>query len=167
MVSSKMHQVCKGFNFDDPNFESGAYSSAQAYGQSKLAQIAFCNELRTRLDASLRGAVSIFAVHPGNVTTEVVRSLPLFVQRAYLAIMPLFLFTPDEGSRATLHAATASTAPQESRETLGYFDSNCAPCLSSRESRSGDQGRGIWAWLMKAIATRLPAEVKRLVDHTD
>jgi NAD(P)-dependent dehydrogenase (short-subunit alcohol dehydrogenase family) len=45
-----------------------------AYGQSKLAQIMFCQELQRRLGggASLR----CVSVHPGNVLTDVVRSLP-------------------------------------------------------------------------------------------
>ena len=50
MVSSKLHQMCTGFNFQDPNFDQkGSYNSKKAYAQSKLAQILFTNCLRDKL----------------------------------------------------------------------------------------------------------------------
>ena len=50
MVNSKLHQMCTGFNFEDPNFEKpGSYNSKKAYAQSKLAQILFTNSLREKL----------------------------------------------------------------------------------------------------------------------
>ena len=39
----------------------------------------------------------VMAVHPGMVLTDVVRTLPPLIRRAYVAIMPLLLLTPAEG----------------------------------------------------------------------
>ena len=46
----------------------------RAYGQSKLAQIMFCEELQRRLGGGT--TLRCVSVHPGNVLTDVVRSLP-------------------------------------------------------------------------------------------
>jgi retinol dehydrogenase-12 len=50
------------------------------------------------------------AVHPGEVLTEVVRSLPAPVVKLYRALMSTLLLTPQEGARAAVFAATASAA---------------------------------------------------------
>lgn len=67
----------------------------------------------------------VFAVHPGMVLTNVVRSLPVFVQKAYIFVFSLILLTPSEGSRASVWAATSTEAPLEGWKTLGYIDANC------------------------------------------
>lgn len=38
-------------------------------------------------------------LHPGNVMTEVVRSLPPLIQKLYRALLTNILFTPQEGNR--------------------------------------------------------------------
>lgn len=146
MVNSKLHQMCKGFGFDDPNFDRPrSYNSKKAYAQSKLAQLLFTNALREKLK-TLRGSaeeesaakrVQLMTLHPGNVTTDVVRTLPWVVQKAYAIIMPLFLLTPEEGARSTLHAATDEEAdkasPPPSSAVLSIFfrpdPSRRCPCL--------------------------------------
>ena len=47
------------------------------------------------------------AVHPGEVLTDVVRSLPAPVVRLYRMLMSTLLLTPQEGARAAVFAATA------------------------------------------------------------
>ena len=53
------------------------------------------------------------AVHPGEVLTDVVRSLPAPIVRLYRMLMSTLLLTPREGARAAVFAATApaSSAP--------------------------------------------------------
>ena len=64
-------------------------------------------------------------MHPGMVLTNVVRSLPVIVQKAYIFVFSLILLTPSEGSRASVWAATSTEAPLEGWKTLGYIDANC------------------------------------------
>ena len=172
MVNSKLHQMCTGFNYDDPNYESpGSYNSKKAYAQSKLSQLLFTNALRTKL-LDLKGGskeqreaaerVQLMTLHPGNVTTDVVRTLPWVVQKAYGLIMPLFLLTPEEGARSTLFAATDSNAHEASREVMNYLNSNCQPVLPSNEARDPTEAIKLWDWTMKEIGHYLSKEVKGL-----
>lgn len=48
------------------------------------------------------------AVHPGEVLTDVVRSLPAPIVKLYRMLMSTLLLTPQEGARAAVFAATAS-----------------------------------------------------------
>ena len=70
--------------------------------KTKKTKIMFTRELRRRLAAAGGddgGAqVVALAVHPGNVLTDVVRTLPAWMQRAYRALMAALLLTPDQGA---------------------------------------------------------------------
>lgn len=59
-------------------------------------QILFTAELNRRLSAA-DVPVDALCLHPGNVLTEVVRSLPPLVQTLYRALLTHVLFTPQEG----------------------------------------------------------------------
>ena len=148
MVNSKLHQMCRGFNFDDPNFGVG-YNSKKAYAQSKLAQMLFTKHLRGKVG----DRVELMVLHPGNVMTDVVRTLPWMVQKAYGIVMPIFLLTPEEGARSTLHAATC-------KDSEFYFDSNCKPTRPSREAMDSEQAEKVWEWTVKQIGSYLSEEVR-------
>lgn len=65
-----------------------------------LAQILFTAELRRRLPGDC--GVAAAAVHPGEVMTDVVRSLPGLMQSAYRFFMRPFCLTPAQGTFALL-----------------------------------------------------------------
>jgi WW domain-containing oxidoreductase len=50
-----------GISFDDINFDQN-FSSMQAYGQSKLANIMHAKELAKRLENT---GISVYSLHPG------------------------------------------------------------------------------------------------------
>eukprot|EP00624_Nannochloropsis_granulata_P001649 evm.model.NODE_18044_length_13276_cov_24.207518.2 len=125
-VSSSLHKAPTSFNFDDPLYESSAYSLFGAYGQSKLANVLFTFELQRRLDALQRDRAKIVgrrggrggggkvmtanAVHPGNVQTEVARNMAwLFYwgQRLCSPLLWCFSKNPSQGAYTSVHAATA------------------------------------------------------------
>lgn len=93
-VSSKLHRMGR-VHVDDPHLvEKGRFNSLAAYAQSKLAQVMFAKEFSRRYD----GVVRCLSVHPGEVLTDVVRSLPGAMQRMYKLVMRLFLLTPAQGA---------------------------------------------------------------------
>ena len=93
-VSSKLHRMGR-VHVDDPHLvEKGSFNSLAAYAQSKLAQVMFAKEFGRRYD----GVVRCLSVHPGEVLTDVVRSLPGAMQRMYKLVMRLFLLTPAQGA---------------------------------------------------------------------
>jgi len=53
-------------------------------------------ELQRRLRPG--AGVMCFALHPGEVTTGITRTLPGPVHRLYRAVVPRFLLTPDQGA---------------------------------------------------------------------
>uniref|UniRef100_A0A061S982 Forever young oxidoreductase n=2 Tax=Tetraselmis sp. GSL018 TaxID=582737 RepID=A0A061S982_9CHLO len=152
MVSSKLHEIGT-IHTADPQL-SRSYSSAAAYGQSKLAQVMFVAELRRRIPEGWN--VGCYSVHPGNVMTEVVRTLPRVVQRGYRLVMRTFLLTWAQGARATLFAATDSAAKLAGEATHGYFDSDCSAKKPS--SFATDEAVARWLWRFSCDMVDLPEQ---------
>ena len=107
-VSSKLHRMGR-IHRDDPHLANdGGFNPLTAYAQSKLAQVLFAKECSRRYD----GVVRCLSVHPGEVLTDVVRSLPGTMQRLYKLIMRLFLLTPAQGTKVLpRYSAPVSQAP--------------------------------------------------------
>lgn len=108
-MSSRGHQL-SGIRWDDPNFADG-YDKWQAYGQAKTVSVLFA----AQLDAVGRDAgVRAFAVHSGEIVTELVRhpSKEEMVGRGWIdeegnPLDPSFK-TPEQGAATQVWAATSS-----------------------------------------------------------
>lgn len=101
-VSSKLHRMGH-IHQDDPHLSKrGSFNSLEAYAQSKLAQVMFAKECNRRYD----GLLHCVSVHPGEVLTDVVRSLPGAMQQLYKMIMRLFLLTPAQGMYIYIYICT-------------------------------------------------------------
>ncbi|KAL4419280.1 hypothetical protein ABPG77_008330 [Micractinium sp. CCAP 211/92] len=152
-VSSKLHYV-GGLRQQDINLEgSGAYNPLAAYAQSKLAQVLFAGELQRRTGGQL---ISV-AVHPGEVLTDVVRSLPGPVQRAYQLLLQAILLTPQQGARCSVYCASSPDLEKESLQGRYYFDSNCTPIAPSREAQDARLAAWLWQWSAAAVGLQ-PAD---------
>ncbi|XP_062898423.1 retinol dehydrogenase 12-like isoform X2 [Mobula hypostoma] len=122
-VSSVAHKMGT-IQFDDLNSEK-SYSSVKAYGQSKLANILFTRKLARKLEGT---SVSVFALHPGVVRTELARHLNP-VTRFGLALLRPFTKSPENGAQTTSYCAVA---PGLEKETGQYFsDCDRAPCSAA------------------------------------
>merc|ERR1719247_1194941 len=71
-LSSLAHQSGK-MDFDNFNFEKGAYDKNLVYGTSKLANILFTRQLAKEVKGS---NIQVFSIHPGVVQSELGRHLP-------------------------------------------------------------------------------------------
>jgi NAD(P)-dependent dehydrogenase (short-subunit alcohol dehydrogenase family) len=80
------------------------YSATTAYANSKCAQVLFTCSLRRVLREE---PVHVFAVHPGEVMTDIARNIPSLLFRAQAVIMPIFLFTPAQGPAPALTASVS------------------------------------------------------------
>lgn len=97
ILSSAAHRH-SDVNLDDPNFEHTDYEEWVAYGRSKTANALFALELDRRLrDRGIRAA----SVHPGVITTELIRHL-----------------TPEVGRRSGAKNAQRKTIPQGAATTV-------------------------------------------------
>lgn len=103
-VSSHLHAGGR-LNLEDLNWRSRPYRAAQAYSDSKLANMLFTLELQRRLSAS-SSRVRALVVHPGMTRTNLFGHAT-GVQATLIALLGrLFMQDPEHGARSTLFAAT-------------------------------------------------------------
>jgi NAD(P)-dependent dehydrogenase (short-subunit alcohol dehydrogenase family) len=95
-VSSRLHLMA-ALRRDDPGLSTGTFRSLEAYAQSKLAQVLFSAELGRRAGGA--GGVRAVALHPGEVGTDVVRTLPGPVQWLYKRLSGAMLLSPAQGAQ--------------------------------------------------------------------
>ncbi len=148
IVSSNAHRraPASGIELDNLSGEKG-YSPWTAYGQSKLANILFANELSRRLAGSRRTANSL---HPGVIHTNISRSLPLPGRVVLSLAAPLALKSAAEGAATQCYVATHPALADVSGE---YFaDCNIA---RTRHPLARDPG----------LARRLWQETERIVQQ--
>lgn len=152
-VSSKLHFMGR-IDRGDPMLRA-KYNSLAAYSQSKLAQVLFAWELQRRT----AGEVVSVAVHPGEVMTDVVRSLPGFLQRWYKLLLRIVLLTPAQGARCSVYCATSPDLDKPAAQGLYYYDSNCTSIPPSAAARDADLAAWLWEWSAEQVHLPLDANL--------
>lgn len=109
------------------------------------AQVLFSTELDARAGPSVRSV----AVHPGEVLTNVIHTLPGPVRWLYARLLAGVLLTPRQGARSTVHAATSPRVLAE-EAAAPYLHSDCAPVPPSPAARDAELARWAWAWSVDA-----------------
>ncbi|MDP2308967.1 MAG: SDR family oxidoreductase [Pseudomonadota bacterium] len=99
VLSSALHYQGK-MVWDDLMYERRPYAAVAAYNQSKLANVLFTLALSRRLAGS---GVTVNAVHPGVVATDLARGYPAFLVKLF----HLFLLTPAKGAACSVHVASS------------------------------------------------------------
>ena len=148
-MSSIMHAVGE-VNLIDPSFKERRYTPTAAYAQSKLAAIAFIAELERRLETAGMSSIRCKSVHPGNVLTGVVRTLPHIVQTLYRIFMGRVLLTPEEGARSTVFCAASKEAAACARPGP-YFDSTCRLAFHHDDADTPVLGKAVWEYIIHAL----------------
>lgn len=108
------------------------YFGIPTYGQSKLANLMFSNELAQKLPEG----VTSNAVHPGAEDSEIYRELPTAVYRA----LRLSLISPDRAGR---YIADMALSPEWQGRT-GEFRSAHGPLPVSRQSQNAELSRRLY-----------------------
>ena len=101
-VSSDAHRYGT-IDFDDLTFKRG-YFGMKAYARSKLANILFTYELARRLQNC---GVTVNAVHPGAVATDIWRTNFSIIGPALKWVMSLTSLTPEEGADTLIYLASS------------------------------------------------------------
>jgi retinol dehydrogenase 14 len=115
VITSSVGHVRGTLDLDDIGFEGGGYSIMNAYARSKLANVLYARSLAAELASS---GVTVNAVHPGSVATDIWSGAPWFA-RPFLALAKLRMLSPAEGGRALTHLAVS---PDVEGVTGEYFD---------------------------------------------
>ncbi|XP_019881396.2 retinol dehydrogenase 13 [Aethina tumida] len=147
-ISSIAHK--KGvINKEDLNSDK-SYDPAKAYAQSKLANVLFTRELAKRLENS---GVTVNAVHPGIVDTEIVRHMSFFNSwMAKIFIKPFvwpFVKGPNQAAQTPVYLAIS---PDVEKITGKYF----VKYEQEEVSTAGqDDNTAKWLWAVSEKWTRL------------
>lgn len=148
-VSSKLHELCTGLNLSDMDFKRSSYSSQAAYASSKLAEVLFVKALDARLRAKAPGTRAL-VLHPGNIVTGVVRTLPMWLQSLYKILFERILLTADQGARCSLYCATRTEAVASA--TIGpYFTSECEERTPSKYALVEGEAEKLWRYTLKEL----------------
>ncbi len=134
-ISSDAHKYGT-LNFDDLGFKRG-YAGMKAYARSKLANVLFTYETVRRLAGS---GVTVNALHPGHVATDIWRTNFSFIGPALKRVMGLFALTPEQGADNTIYLASS---PEVEGVTGKYFFKR-EPVQSSPISYDEEIAKRLW-----------------------
>jgi retinol dehydrogenase-14 len=134
-VSSNAHAM-GGIDFDDLEGER-SYSGAQAYNQSKLANVLFTYELARRLKGT---SVTANALHPGVVSTAFGAEDPARAQRLLVPLLRPFMKTPARGAATSVYVASAPDLEQVS----GRYFANGKARRSGKASYDETTAARLW-----------------------
>jgi retinol dehydrogenase-12 len=132
-VASRAHYRTRAVDWDAQRRPATSTGGIDEYSLSKLANVLFTKELARRLSGS---GVTAYALHPGVVATDIWRELPWGLRH----LAKLFMISPEEGARTTVHCATAPLATLESG---AYYDS-CKPVRPSRAADDPALAAELW-----------------------
>lgn len=136
IVSSESHRQPKTLDFDHLPLTRETFSVLESYGQAKLCNLLFANELHRRyFDRGL----SACALHPGNlVTTDIGRGS--IWMRIGMALASPFTKSANQGA-ATIALCAVHPDPSE---VSGVYFSHCQEKRPSRESQDAAVAERLW-----------------------
>jgi NAD(P)-dependent dehydrogenase (short-subunit alcohol dehydrogenase family) len=149
-VSSSAHRIGK-LNFDDLQSER-KYSPFRVYGQSKMMNIVFTNELSRRLIA--QGVnVTANSLHPGAVRTGFGAD-DKSVLNFFIGMLRPFFLSPEQGAQTSIYLASS---PQVEGITGKYFVKSRIQEPSKDAHMQADWQR-LWAYsenILKELEMRI------------
>lgn len=149
VVASRAHErTSTPIDFGTLQSPTATFSGWREYQQSKLANMLFAFELARRWQG--RG-VNVYALHPGVIASDIWRAAPTPLRQLGM----LFMRTPEEGARASVHCATSEAA---GNETGRYYDEDGSHRQPSPLALDVAAQASLWAWSMEALAPFLDAK---------
>ena len=148
VVSSNAHHRApsEGIQFDNLSGERG-YSGIRNYGQAKLANLLFANQLAKRLDGTGKTANSL---HPGVIHTNLARNMNPIADMALGIATPLVLKNAEEGAATQTYAATHPSMEGVS----GKYLADCNESRPNRHGRNPAMAEKLWE-----VSEQIVAEV--------
>jgi NAD(P)-dependent dehydrogenase (short-subunit alcohol dehydrogenase family) len=138
-VSSGAHQIGTP-NFDDVQFERRNYNQFRAYGQSKMMNILFTNELARQL-ASENANVTANALHPGAVKTGFGAGNTGFMRTLISLARPFFL-TPEQGAQTQIYLASSP----EVEGVSGKYFAKSKPAKTHKNAHNTAMWSQLWSY---------------------
>jgi NAD(P)-dependent dehydrogenase (short-subunit alcohol dehydrogenase family) len=142
--SDAMHFASLTPELSDLDWQQRRFSGWRSYGDSKLMNLLFTNELNRRLDGA---GVTAAALHPGMVTTELGRDQKSWLKLVGIVMRP-FMKTAPQGAATTLYAAVRADPSQPGASYLA----DCAPARPA--GLAGDRDVAAQLWELSQRLTR-------------
>ncbi len=155
-VSSNAHWVGR-IDFDDLNWERKKYRPWRAYGQSKLANLLFTQELQRRLTEA-GSPVRSMAAHPGYAATNLQTHAGNGASRFAMRELGNRLLAQDAagGALPTLYAATADLPGNTYAGPKNGLRGTPAPCSRSAAASDEATARRLWEVSEALTGVRFP-----------
>jgi len=136
MVSSESHRMPKQLDFDKFPLQQSQFSALTAYGQAKLANVLFANELQRRFGE--RGLTAC-SLHPGTlITTDIGRGSK--VMSLLMKLISPLTKTPHQGAATSVYCAAYGSEDN----IAGQYFSHCKQARSSREANDLEVADKLW-----------------------
>ena len=116
--------------------KSHRFSPLTAYGQAKLCNALFANELQRRFGDQGLTACSL---HPGALITTSFGRDSGFLSLFFKLVSPLTK-NPNQGAATTVYCASH----EKTEELAGKYFSHCKPVRSTKEANSPETARKLW-----------------------
>jgi WW domain-containing oxidoreductase len=137
MVSSESHRMPAKLNFNKfPLKKTDTFFPFMAYGQAKLCNALFANELQRRYQDKGLTACSL---HPGALITTSFGRDSGFLSLLFKLVSPLTK-NPNQGAATTVYCASH----ENTAELTGRYFSHCKPVRSTKEANSPETARKLW-----------------------
>ncbi|MEM7135931.1 MAG: SDR family NAD(P)-dependent oxidoreductase [Myxococcota bacterium] len=148
MVSSEAHHRAppEGIQFDNLSGAHG-YTAFGNYGQAKLANLLFANQLAKNLEGTGKTANSL---HPGVIKTGLTRSMNPVADIAMAIASPLVLKSIAEGAATQCYAATHPGLAG----VTGKYLADCNESRPGRHGRDPQMAERLWE-----VSERIVSEV--------
>ena len=136
MVSSESHRTPKKLNFDKFPLKATQFSVMVAYGQAKLCNVLFANELQRRFADK---GLSACSLHPGAlITTDIGRGSG--ITSLFMKMISPLTKTPNQGASTSVFCAA-----YESEENIaGNYFSHCKQSKSTEEANNPVVAKKLW-----------------------
>jgi len=137
MVSSESHRMPMKLNFNKfPLKKTDTFIPLMAYGQAKLCNALFANELQRRYQDQGLTACSL---HPGALITTSFGRDSGILSLVFKLVSPLTK-NPNQGAATTVYCASHDNAD----ELAGRYFSHCKPVRSTKEANNPETARKLW-----------------------
>jgi retinol dehydrogenase-12 len=146
-VSSHSHYMARKLDLEKVT-KLGSRVGLKEYEVSKLCNVLFTRELARRLAGT---GVTTYALHPGQVATNIWRRFP--GPARWLFVKMMGMITPEQGAVSSLHCATS---PEAASETGLYYDQKGKQKHPSRLAQSDELAATLWT--KSAELTKLPVD---------
>ncbi|XP_032513098.2 retinol dehydrogenase 12-like [Danaus plexippus] len=153
-VSSKAHSLFN-LHLEDLNYTLRPYNSAEAYAQSKIANILFSRELSKKLKSYNIQGINTYSLHPGLIKTDLYRHLNSPIRSLIRTIVVDYIFYPfsktiEMGAQTTVYCAIDEKCSNET----GLYYTDCAVTSPSTHALNDENAKKLWDMSMEMVGLK-------------